>query len=65
MDEELEQLKALGVEEMTRMVNAYLEIVADPNYRILEQMRDIARADEAQALKYERAKVEKVERRCR
>lgn len=49
-EEELEQIRAMEVPDMSQAINAYYRITASPEFRELERMREKARHDEAQAL---------------
>ena len=57
-EEELSRIKALEVSEMTEAINAYQSIVASPEFREVERLREKARHDEAQAIWYAEQKAE-------
>ena len=59
-EEELKQIQALGVPELTEAITAYHSVAASPEFLELERMRTKAQHDEAQALYNERRK-EKIE----
>ena len=49
-EEELKQIKSLGVPELNQAIDAYHSIAASPEFQELERMRIKAQHDEAQAL---------------
>jgi len=53
-EEELAKIKSMGVPVMEQAIKAYHQITADPEFRELERMREIARHNEASALRYAR-----------
>ena len=59
-EEELKQIQALGVPELTEAITAYHSVAASPEFQELERMRIKVQHDEAQALHNERRK-EKIE----
>lgn len=49
-EEELEQIKGMGVPMMDKAISAYYTITASSEFREIERLREKARHDEAQAL---------------
>ena len=49
-EEELANIEALGVQEMSEATSAYRNITVTPEFREMERLRNKARHDEAQAL---------------
>jgi predicted transposase/invertase (TIGR01784 family) len=49
-EEDLRDIEALGVQEMTEAITAYRHITVTPEFREMERLRSKARHDEAQAL---------------
>jgi predicted transposase/invertase (TIGR01784 family) len=52
--EELEKIEAMGVSVMEEAIQAYHQITADSRFRELERLREMARHNEASALRSER-----------
>ena len=49
-EEDLSNIEALGVQEMSEAISAYRQITVTPEFREMERLRSKARHDEAQAL---------------
>jgi predicted transposase/invertase (TIGR01784 family) len=49
-EEELTNIEALGVQEMSEAISAYRQITVTPEFQEAERLRSKARHDEAQAL---------------
>jgi predicted transposase/invertase (TIGR01784 family) len=60
--EDLQQIKALGVPIMAEAIEAYKHITAEDRFKEIERMRFRARHDEASALAHERREAEQAER---
>jgi hypothetical protein len=52
--EDLDRLKSFGVPEINEAIDAYYEITASSEFREMERMRELARHDEASALRHAR-----------
>jgi predicted transposase/invertase (TIGR01784 family) len=53
-EEELAKIKLMEVPVMEQAIRAYHQITADPEFREMERMREMARHDEASALRHAR-----------
>jgi len=53
-EEELAKIKLMEVPVMEQAIRAYHQITADPEFRELERMREMARHNEASALRHAR-----------
>lgn len=53
-EEELAKIKSMGVPVMEQAIKAFHQITADPEFRELERMREMARHNEASALSHAR-----------